>query len=166
MRYWWVVMALAIGVSLAPGAHADELADILSGKTVPLTLQLKDLNEQWRRFNTTGQLELGPVSQIFGAIFGGSTSPYFTNGRTVQIGGELYLVAYRANVVTPNLLAVMMSSSGPPQPTLLTPETRLHLSLISLRSAGSLTDIRPFNLQEVIQESQAAVQAAASASGG
>jgi len=159
-------MALAIGVSLAPAAHADELADILSGKTIPLTLQLKDLNEQWRRFSMTGQFDLGPISQIFGAMFGGSTSPYFTNGRTVQIGGETYLVAYRANVVTPNMLAVIMSNGGPPQPTLLTPETRLHLSLIHLRSAGSLTDIRPFQLQEVLQESQAAVQAAASSSGG
>jgi hypothetical protein len=118
-----------IDLSLAAEPNLNE---ILAGKTVPNTIELKDFTPQWRGLSTSGQFEIGNNFQtMFASFFGGSlNASYYTKGQTISLAGETYLVAY----------------SLQEQPDKISTNTKLTLSLLNLKTIGSLTNIRSFNL--------------------
>jgi hypothetical protein len=108
------------------------LSEILSGKTVPNTVKIRDLTPDWRALATSGQFEFGNTIQMMVSSFtGGAFSPsYYTKGQTISLAGETYMVAY----------------SLQEQPEKITGETTLRLSLLNVKTIGSLNNIRSFNL--------------------
>src|SRR5579884_34938 len=140
---------------------------LLSGTEPPLTMKLKDLNGDWRRMNVTGASEIGMggymamlTSMVSEMGMGGGV--YYTRGDTVTIGSETYIIAYSPKARKLDF-SVLMHSSAPPAPEKLTPDTTLTLSLLNQRSIGSLTDIRPFDMNEEIGASTTAAEDSATA---
>ena len=93
--------AVMLAASLAGVAAAQTLTfqDVLSGKTVPLTVKLGSLDDTWRRLNPgSGAETVNPLTLIYGGRFGGALTPNvaYTKGQTLALGGENYLVAYTA----------------------------------------------------------------------
>jgi hypothetical protein len=110
-------------------AGEPSLTNVLSGNSVPTSIELKKLTPEWRAMSTNGQFEFGNF-QAFINIFGGGSfaTNYYTKGQTVSIGSETYLVAY-------SLLSLVEKVS---------PETLLNLSLLNLKTIGSMSNIRAF----------------------
>jgi hypothetical protein len=142
---WGLLGVMAIG-SFEPAVRADvpeirsvisgtriaaepSLASVLSGNSVPTSIKLKDLTPEWRAMSTNGQFEFGNF-QAFINVFGGGAfaTNYYTKGQTVSIGSETYIVAY-------SLLALNEKVS---------PEMPLNLSLLNLKTIGSMSNIRAF----------------------
>ena len=141
---------------------------LLSGQGVPLTLKLKDMNENWRRLSVGGPLELGGLVDTYTSLMGVSGlagGAYYTRGQTVAVGSETYLIAYQLQPKPADLAAMMRNGPGsePPAPQKLTAETIVSLSLLNLRTSGSLKGIRPFNLQQEIGGSAKTAEATAEA---
>lgn len=102
------------------------------------------------------------LSALFGGGGGGSEGgiTYYTRGQTATLGAETFLVAYQIDRQTP---------PGPPMPAgdgaakepdfgalfggaKLTEESPLTLTLLNLRNVGTLSHIRPFDLQRELTE--------------
>lgn len=156
--------------------------EALSGKTHPLTIKLKDLNGDWRRITVhrsagvSGNVSVNvsgnnsPQNNNNFANLGGTTA-YATKGRTLSIAGQAYLVAYHlpsSALDLGSLIQVAMKRA--PEISRLTPDTALPLSLLELKSLGSLDDVRAFDGAAEIAESERAAEALAAllktASGG
>ena len=110
-------------------AAEPSLANVLSGNSVPTSIELKKITPEWRAMSTNGQFEFGNF-QAFIGIFGGGAlaTTYYTKGQTVSIGSETYIVAY-------SLLSIVEK---------VTPETLLNLSLLNLKTIGTMSNIRAF----------------------
>jgi hypothetical protein len=143
-------------------------------------MKLKELRPDWRRISVSGLPEagggggsalMGLAGGLFGALFGGGGAApppagapaYYTQGQTLTVGTETFLVAYKAQLKGLDMAALMQA--GPeaklPPPDKLTPETPLALTLMNLRSVASITDVRPFNMDRELEESAKAAQAEA-----
>jgi hypothetical protein len=111
-------------------AGEPSLASVLSGNTVPTSIELKKLTPEWRAMSTNGQFEFGNF-QAFISVFGGGSfaTTYYTKGQTVSIGSETYIVAY-------SLLSLVEK---------VAPETLLNLSLLNLKTIGTMSNIRSFD---------------------
>lgn len=128
-----MISTAAIPATIHSSLAADPtLSEILTGKTVPNTVKIRDLNPEWRALATSGQFEFGNTIQMMVSSFtGGAFSPsYYTKGQTIAVAGETYMVAY----------------SLQEQPEKITGETTLGLSLLNIKTIGSLNNIRSFNL--------------------
>jgi hypothetical protein len=110
-------------------AAEPSLANVLSGNSVPTSIELKKLTPEWRAMSTNGQFEFGNF-QAFISVFGGGTfaTTYYTKGQTVSIGSETYIVAYSLLSLTEKVA----------------PETLLNLSLLNLKTIGTMSNIRAF----------------------
>lgn len=115
-------------------AAEPTLNEILAGKTIPNTVKLKELTPEWRSISTNGQFELGSSIQSLFTSFTGMSlfGNYYTKGQTISLAGESYIVAY----------------SLQDKPEKITGETPLGLSLLNLKTIGSLTNIHSFNLEK------------------
>lgn len=152
-------LALALSLLLAaPPAFSQSsapplggLTPLLSGSPYPLSLTLKNLDGSWRTFslsanaNASGQLNL-----YLAVLTGGSQTTYYTKGETVTLGGEVYLIAYRQKSSVDYAALLKGGESDLPPVPKLTPDTMLSLSLLNLRSVGSLNDIQAFSLQAAL----------------
>jgi hypothetical protein len=124
-------MALPIATHVSFAAEPT-LSEILSGKTIPNTVKLQELTPDWRILATNGQFELGSSIQSLFTSFTGMSlfGSYYTKGQTISLAGESYIVAY----------------SLQEKPEKITGETPLGLSLLNMKTIGSLTNIHSFNL--------------------
>ncbi len=200
-----LIVAVAI-LALGPAARAQEtsFSQLLSGKDVPLSLKLKELNSDWKRVSTIpigGQqggmsdlmnqlMQAGMMSDagkkggggpsdaagamlgmsLLGGLFGGGadskTPSQYTKGQTVDLGGEKFLVAYQLKAEKPNLMQLALESEkqGGKEPDFskladsskISGESAVELYLINMKSIGSLSGIRAFDLAAEIAESQKA----------
>lgn len=167
--------------SPATGATGN-LGQLFGGNTFPLTFKLKELTGDWRRVNVVGQLDLGGYTQVLSTMMAsvlgsmGSTV-YYTRGETITLGSEIYLVAYRPPVRPIDIGGLIQEAAKggmntkpdkkkmeelaqklvPPK---LTEETALTMTLLNLRTSGTLSDIRPFELQREIDEAPTGVMEA------
>jgi prepilin-type processing-associated H-X9-DG protein len=151
-----VSLTLLSALYFCPPLHAQRATSavtmemVLSGKSIPQTLRVKDLDSTYRRFRFTS-------ADVLFATQRGATrdlSIFFTKGQSVTFGGNEYLIAYRPEVErNPNMdnhgqMNLML--------TKLRPADKLLLSLLSTQGfyGSSLTDIRPFD-PELDMETQA-----------
>lgn len=149
------------------------LAEVLSGKTVPLTLTFKDMNSEWKRF-TTGQQRTSPsdyilMSMMIYEIGGEHISPpepaIYTHGDIIQCGRETYLIAYQRDMKgadVASMMAKMMrerhrddvpveeEDSEDAPPTLVTLDTPLNLCLLNLQKTGDLLNIAPYDPEKEV----------------
>ena len=153
--------------------RANDLAQVLSGRTHPLSVQLKDLAGEWRRVTIRGnagangnmEINVNGSSQnqtqqnnILGTWEGGRS--YLTKGQTVSANGQTYLVGYRLPGTALDLSAVLqaMATKALPSAQVLTPESALRLSLLNVRGIDSIEDVREFDMKSEIAQSQEAAQ--------
>ncbi|MCG3147252.1 MAG: hypothetical protein PCFJNLEI_00691 [Verrucomicrobiae bacterium] len=140
------LLALALLTGSVALADVTTMEQALAGKEFPLTLKFKDLDAGWRRLTASATVD---PANIYRAMYGGAAAGYYyTKGQTVTVGGETYLVAYKSQMKALDMVAMQAAMRGgqPPEPEKPTATTVLALALLNLRSAGSLTDIRPFDL--------------------
>ncbi|WP_299406141.1 hypothetical protein [Acaryochloris sp. IP29b_bin.148] len=139
---------------------ANELTQVLAD--TPMRLQLKTLDSSWQRLSLS-QDSVGPAM-----LFGMSgllqsalrANLYYTQGQTITLGKQKYLVVYRpqgSDLTLRELLQSGRNKSPEELITVLTPDTQLVLSLINLAKIESLQDIQPFDLQKEIRESKQAL---------
>jgi hypothetical protein len=138
------------GVSSAVQPTTD-LSQVLTGTNLPLSLKLKDLSPEWRRL-TLGeqQSDLASLIPFLGSlmdVLGNNT--FYTQGKTVSVGSETFLVVYRVpgNGIS---LASLYKSSLKSENSIpeITPETSLSLSLLNLSAVKNLGDIQIFDLEQ------------------
>ena len=134
-------------------ARCETMAEIMSGKSFPLTVPIKALNAEWRQFTLTGaqggatDLLLLMARLQMGA---GSTSTlYVTQGKTVTIGSETYLVVYHREGQDNLALVAMMQRGEAVAPAPVTPDDQFMLSLLNLRAVGCMRDIKPFDINNL-----------------
>ncbi len=166
-----VVFTIAVASPLT--GRSQSLSQLLSGKTIPLSVKLKELNSEWRRItihtgstvsgnvsvNVNGN-QSGPTSQnnLVGAL--GGSRAYVTQGQIASTPGHSYLVAYHlpsAGLDIGKLLQVV-ATKAPPAAAVLTLDTPLPLSLLELDTVGSIEDVRPFDASAEITESENALR--------
>ncbi|KGF71873.1 hypothetical protein DO97_14650 [Neosynechococcus sphagnicola sy1] len=143
----WQCLTGSLG--LLASAQAATLDELLSGRTVPLTLKLKDLSNDWRRMTISSQAMSSNFAEILSAVLPGTAAGvYYTHGQTVIVGSETYLVVYRIPLEKPDLTALLRTGANAPpcSTTPITAETTVVLSLLNLRTVSSFNEVQPFNL--------------------
>jgi hypothetical protein len=144
----WRILPL---ICVLAGVRADgqtlSMSEVLSGKIAPVLLKLEELDSSWRKVSVNSGSDSGYL-QAVASLYGGA-SAYFTRGQTIVIGTETYIIAYKP-AAKPFDFTALTRSQEPPKPEKLKATTALWLSLLNLRTLGSLSDIRPFNLEEEI----------------
>lgn len=181
-----ITLALAIVTSMltySPKCLANDFQELISGKQAPLTKQLKDLDDSWRQIAISGQYEMADLMKSWTSLFGANlyNNLYYTQGKTVKVNSETYVVAYRLassgeplniNSLFENLMGSVSGLAGGDCATIraaekITSETTIALSLLNLKTIGSLNNVRPFDLKADIamlekaeQQSKAACEKA------
>ncbi|MGF1602324.1 MAG: hypothetical protein ACFCU8_09950 [Thermosynechococcaceae cyanobacterium] len=176
------VSALALGLSVAIASPiplvtsavlareskkskaAEEPVDVFADLKEPLSLQLKTLDVTWKRLTLDKNAAEAAPSFLFG--FSGllesafRSNVYYTQGKTVSVNNQNYLVVYRPEGSEVNLAALMQAGNNKNLESLrkeLTPDSVLILSLINLNTIESMRDIQIFNLQREIEDSKNAI---------
>lgn len=157
----------ALAATSAVLAQGSEVKILFSDANVPTSMKLKDLNHDWRRFKLVGQLDLPTLIAQFSEMSTPGAGILYTRYESVTMNTETYLIAYQAPT-KPIDLAMMMGAYGrkPAPKEKLSPDTTLVLSLINLRTAGSLTEVQPFDLDRELAASHEQDVAAARLSAG
>lgn len=170
-----LLLTLATALMLTPSmtSWGDDLAQLLSGRLLPLSMQLKDLSGEWLRVtihgsaSASGNVEVNVNGNTNGSTtqnnlldVRGSGQAYVTKGQTVSASGQTYLVAYRlpSTALDMNSLLQTMATKTPPELPILTPESSLRLSLLNVQAIGSIEDVRAFDMKWEIAQSQEAAQ--------
>lgn len=172
MRRFAMVAALLL-VGLGARAQQATLAEVTSGARYPLALKLGQLTGEWRRMTIGGSGDQGAMSGYLGAIMsmmggGAAATAYYTKCETIVIAGETFVVGYKVQGKAPDFAALMSGSAagrGGPKVEKLTADTPVSLCLMNMRSAGSISDIRAFDLKSEIAESESMASAVAGAAG-
>lgn len=117
------------------------MPELLSGKTIPLKLQMKDLlGVKWRRVTTIGK----PVAAMANASSVLSSAPTYTKGQTVRMDGESFLVLYTLQSLgTKDAITARVVFGGKS-----TPDAPLALTLLGLRNVSALESVAEFRLSE------------------
>lgn len=121
---------------------SQPLLEILEGDRYPLSLQIKELDSSWRVFSISGQLEAGLFLTIIGTFVGVVPNEYYTQGETVNVGNETYLVAYSIPVSVSEAI----------------PEAPVNLSLLNVRAISSMNNVQPFDLDAELAKLQIRLQ--------
>jgi hypothetical protein len=121
----------APAIPVAQSIKEINLANILNGTAVPNSIRLREIPADWRAFGINRPVEIGNLQTVINSSAGGSFgASYYTKGQNITIGTETYVVAY-------SLLSIVET---------ITPDTPLGLSLLNLRTIGSLSNIRAFEI--------------------
>ena len=162
-------LAAVCGLLLMPRAHAQNAAtpadstpattadsvnlrSFLSGTDLPLSLKMRDLNSSYRSFTIARSNDsFLNYMQMVGAMQGIEFGRYYTTGQTTVIGGQTYLICYRPQI-EPDAAALRNFGHGDPVvPVKPAPDDKISLSLIDLKTAGSLNDVRVFDARRELQ---------------
>jgi len=147
-----VLTLVLVCCTVLPLSAEMTLPDVLAGKAAPLTITVKELDGTWRVFKAGEQG--GGISTLLAMSFAEAVSvgacTYYTHGQVLTAGTQTYLVAYCRPLPPVDLQAMQ---HGPPQPTPLTRDTVLALSLLDLRTLGSLVDIHPVEMPKLLGDS-------------
>lgn len=163
---WLLLVASPVGSSV-PAAAQEYSGDnsgtnrtidfnqVISARAYPPTLKLQNLNSQWRRFtlSDTGETNMGRrMAMQMRVMERLGVGVYYTRGETVTMATQTYLVAYRIdNELNQQDLqgAVQELFGGQNQaltgPIKFMPDTKLALSLLNLRTTGSINDVTKFD---------------------
>lgn len=185
-NYRSILASIAILILTVPGLGqpVSDLGALLSGKTHPLALKLKELDADWRRVtvqgsaNVTGNVSVNVSGNTYSSSANNPSSAshsqnnfvgalpnsrgYVTKGQTVVANGKTYLVAYHLPAFGLDIGALLqaLAAKTSPAAAVLNADTSLPLSLLDLQSVGSLDDVRLFDAQAEIAESEKALRMA------
>ena len=165
---------MAIAPTLFPATHQAAQANPLSDDSdIPLELSFGDLEEgSWRQLQTAGlysQYEFAEPFLSVLSLIGLSNiinNSYFTQGETIKMAGQEYIVAYRFPTLTSNLnledlFSVWDSGQdcdlGGLESKFITRDSKVKLSLLHPLTVGTLNDIQVVDVEEVVSASEAEV---------
>ena len=124
--------------------------ELITGKAVPLSVRSKDLNESFARFRFDGSPSDDAQRMMIRNMYGmnvAANSIYFTKGDTVKLESGTYLIVYGPEnridmeAVRRHDMAALQS------PRKLRPKDKLLISLLDLNNVGNITDLRPFDAE-------------------
>jgi hypothetical protein len=145
----------------------------LSRRPINLTLHLKDSSQEWRRVVLRGNTGAsGNIEWNINGSTQGSTSqnnffrslgrrPSLTaRGQPVSANGQSYLVAYLLAGKAIDMASLLQAAltKSPLAVEILTPETTLRLSLLDIQAIAGIEDVRVFDMNEEIAQSQDAAK--------
>ena len=150
-----LILALLLTLRGAAQAQNSDLKTLLFSPATSGPQTLKDLNSEWRVMSASASDSGGAgganfmsawLSMMSGAI---SSPACYTKGDTVNVGGETFVITYRAVTKPINMMALMngRGNQNPAPPEPFTPETKLTLSLLNLKNLASFSDVHPFDLK-------------------
>jgi len=152
-------VAIIVGMLLLASASglADEagnMKDFVAGKVAPFTMKLGDLDGSYIRFASPYLSGGGWLSAM--QRYGGEGVPAYTQGRTVNMGGENYLVAYMVEAKGGDSAMLMGGRPDPnaPAPEPITENTILSLALLGQRGVTVIYKVRPFDLAAELADFQ------------
>jgi len=148
-------------VSLStPDSHKGDMSDQLTS-LLPLALMSDSGKGKGEVMQTIAGLAM--LSAMSGGGLGGSRETiYYTQGRTIALASETFLVTYtpvRKRLDPQEMMASAGASGGEPDLAKLlggerlTPETELVLCLLNVRTISTIGGIRPFDMAREIEES-------------
>jgi hypothetical protein len=142
---------------------ANEFQELILGNKAPLSRQLKDFDSSWRQVAISGQYEMADLMKSWTNLISPNiyNNTYYTQGKTVKVNDETYVVAYRLassgepldlNSLLEGIMGSVSGLAGGDCEAIaslgkITPETEVTLSLLNLKTIGSLNNIRPFDLE-------------------
>jgi hypothetical protein len=147
-----LLAVLALSTCALGMENVGSLKEVFSNPAYPTTLKLSELTADWKCLNANGQSEAGGYMQLLAGMAGGGQlagafGTFYTKGDTLTLGQETYLVAYRRAQSPVNIRAMQVEG---PKPEILKPDSPLSLALLNLQTAGSITDIRTFKMEDEI----------------
>ena len=151
-RKMLLILAL-LTIQGAARAQTSDLKTLLFSPASQNALTLRDLNSEWRVMNASAADNSGGGNFMAAwlSMMSGAAAPAacYTRGDTVTVGGETFVVVYRAATKPINMAALMngRGNQSPPPPEPYTPDTKLTLSLLNLKTMAAFNDIHPFDLK-------------------
>jgi hypothetical protein len=144
--------------------YASDLQNLLSGQDIPLSMELQNLDKSWRKISISGQFEMADFIKNWSNLFGSASydNTYYTQGNTITIENQSYLIAYRLPLEPQSMTLVqwMENLSGLDKcqeenfPKKLTGKTQVVLSLLNLNTVGSMNNIIPLDVGQEIAKSE------------
>ncbi len=135
---------------------AGSLGELISGKPAPLKRKLKDLDAQWKRFQTDGGSDTSTafMRAMMAAEMGRkvkskvmSADVMYTRGEVLKAEGESYLITYRDDPLSFDLIELMKEDAENLHvKDSLTPDTELKLCLLRVGAIGTMDGIQPFDM--------------------
>ena len=132
----------------ASTASTDDtnLRAFLTGTQMPLSLKMRDLTPEYRSFVLARSNDTFlDYMRMVGAMQGLEFGRYYTTGQTATLGGQEYLVCYRPQTQVDPRAMRNFGHGDPVVPLKPGPDDALSLSLIDLKTAGGLNDVRRFD---------------------
>ncbi|NJN74422.1 MAG: hypothetical protein HC799_17330 [Limnothrix sp. RL_2_0] len=170
-----IATALSTMMAMTPLGFAQKQARVSANplaesSDLPLSLTLGELDGSWRKFKTSGQYEFGDLMKAWANLIGFSSynNLYFTQGKTITVAGNSYLVAYRFPVSDEDINLEEMFDSwqlgegcDPSEMTdsMISLDTKVSLSLLNPNTIGSLNDIESFDVTTEIEKAKAQQEA-------
>ncbi len=137
----------ATTVASAQVPQISNWPDVLGGRVVPLSVTMGNLDSTWRTFHledTVTNLLRSSYSYNFNFD---SFGLYYTSGATLSINNETYLVTYRLKRPVADLVTGNLRQEDIFKAMVLTPNTRLVLSLLNLSTANNFYEVAPFDAE-------------------
>jgi hypothetical protein len=170
-----IATALSTVMAMAPLGFAQKQARVnanplAESSELPLSLTLGELDGSWRKFKASGQYEFGDLMKAWANLIGFSAfnNLYFTQGKTIDIAGNTYLVAYRFPVSDEDINIEDMFSrwqwgegcdASDMSDSMISLDTEISLSLLNPTTIGSLNDIQSFDVVAEIENAKAQQEA-------
>ena len=153
-RVAMVVAVLLLASTCGLAGELGDMKDFVAGKVAPFTMKLKDLDGSYLRFTSAYMPGGGWLTML--SRYGGEGAPAYTQGRTVAIGGESYLIAYAVDSKggDPGVFTYGRPSANAPQPEAITENSELSLTLLGQRSFTAMGRVRPFDLPTELADYQ------------
>lgn len=136
-----------------------------AGDSMKQLMQLGMMGQAGKDKGANDAAGAAAAASLLGGLFGGGDDKapvYYTQGKTASVGTETFLVAYRLDVKAPNLMELIAQSQkdGGKEPDFAklagaskpTPDTPVTLTLINVKSIGTMSDIRPFDLTKELAD--------------
>lgn len=111
--------------------------------------------------SSDAMMGMAVLSGLFSPGSGGTEPVYYTQGKTVTIGAETLLIAYRYTPKPLDIFGLIQQSAmnGGKEPDFtalsaqnqVTADTRLSLSLLNLRSISAFSNIHAFDLEQELK---------------
>ncbi len=135
-------------------ARQLSLKELISGKAVPLSVRAKDLDESFARFQSEGSTADAQQRMMIRNMYGmnvAANSIYFTKGDTVKLESGTYLIVYGLENRIDMEAIARHDMRALQTPRKLRPKDKLLLSLLDLKNVGNITDLRPFNFDDEME---------------
>ncbi len=144
-----VALALCVQHAQAEVYAVSDMSAVLAGEVVPLTVPLGKLDSSWRRFTTQAE---GGLESLYLGMLSPAANAAYTKGHLVSVGGESFLIAYRLPVDTASVAAMVRRGRAGAALPEITADTALVLSLLNLRTLGSLNAVKPVDVAAELAE--------------